>query len=514
MKSNKWVYLKGVWDVLAIRVPCPTLSNVIHGLVERVFLVSNGKGGLRKPTAAVAGAFNKLRDFRSRVLDAVVSCRPYTMDEFIATYSGAKQRIVRRAAESLISRPFTANDAMVKVFVKVEKLVQKIGKDLVPRIISPRDPRYNCIVGPYIKAAEKPIFEAIAKVWGGPTVMKGYDVFGVATHMLDMWRSFRDPVAVGLDASRFDQHVSVQALQYEHEFYNKLFNDSELARALSLQLHNIGVGFCRDGKVRFDVHGCRMSGDMNTSLGNCILMCAMVWQLCRDLKIPARLANNGDDCVVFMSRKHLVKFNNHVRNFFISMGFDMKVEPPVYEFERVEFCQTRPVFDGSRWRMCRNPTCMSKDLCHLHPLSIPYRTWLPAVGNAGSALYGDMPILGAFYRNIAGETSVSITEGALHHWKTNNPVSTSEPTSAARVSMFKAFGIPPWTQVAIEADITSSLNHCRPLTSERQPLSINYLQTLLIADRYNGEKCQRKESRAQEGQQGDRHRTIQGTINP
>lgn len=481
---NKWQYLEGVWDVLDLRVPASTLSNVVHGVVERVLSVSRG-GHLVPPYKPVAGMFDKLREFRSRVLGAMDSCRPYTIEEFISTYKGAKQRAVRRAAESLVSRPLTKSDAMVNIFVKVEKLVKKL-KDLVPRIISPRDPRYNCIVGPYIKAAEKPIFQAIAKVWGGPTVMKGYDAFEAARHMRDMWESFTTPVAIGLDASRFDQHVSVRALQYEHSFYNSIYQDSELARALTYQLHNVGIGYTRDGKIKFSVDGRRMSGDMNTSLGNCLLMCAMVWQLCRELNIPARLANNGDDCVVFMDIRHAERFNNHVRGYFLRFGFDMKVEPAVTEFERVEFCQTHPVYDGDRWRLCRAPTCICKDLCHIRPGSINYLEWVAAVGTAGAALYGDMPILGAFYNTLAAPSRFNINEGALVHWATDNPVSPREPSMKARVSFYVAFGIPPWTQEYIEQHIRASLRPSGSLRVSRQLLSPNELHTLLSADRYNG----------------------------
>jgi hypothetical protein len=74
---------------------------------------------------------------------------------------------------------------------------------------------------------------------------------------------------VGLDASRFDQHVSHAALKWEHSVYNSWFKDKEFARAISMQLINEGTGYTDEGKIKVEVEGCRMSGDMNTSAGNC-----------------------------------------------------------------------------------------------------------------------------------------------------------------------------------------------------------------------------------------------------
>jgi len=37
------------------------------------------------------------------------------------------------------------------------------------------------------------------------------------------------------------------------------------------------------------------------------------------------------------------------------MGFNMVVEEPVYELEKVVFCQSQPVFDGVSWTMVPIP---------------------------------------------------------------------------------------------------------------------------------------------------------------
>lgn len=426
--------------------------------MERVFCVE-GPSGLRPPPRPQAGVFRKLGHFRSKLLGLLGSCRPWSMEDFVSSYSGAKQEIVRAAAESLTTRPISRDDAQLKTFVKAEKLNLSAKADPAPRVIQPRTPRYNCVVGPYLKAHEHNIYRAIAGVWGGPTVMKGMNAREVATELRSMWDSFGNTCAVGLDASRFDQHVSKQALEWEHSVYNSMFHDSDLKKALRWQIDNRGVAYTAEGRVKYRVEGCRMSGDMNTSLGNCLLMSAMVWQYAQERHVPCRLANNGDDCVVFMSAGHAKQFREGLKEWFNTMGFTMKVEDTVFDFERVEFCQTRPVISGGSWVMCRNPhVCMDKDAVCLHPQTNPFDKWLGAVGTAGLALASGVPILQAYYTKLksCGE-STCLKDGSGMAYLAARMESVSTPiTTEARVSFFKAFGIPPWVQLAVEAEILAA----------------------------------------------------------
>lgn len=436
----------------------PSVTNVLRGLKERVYRVE--RDGVLVPTPKPSiGAYNQLRDFRSRLLSRLVLCRPWSLERFIASYPGAKQARVRAAAESLALRPLSRRDAMLSTFVKAEKLNLSDKPDPAPRVIQPRDPRYNCVVGPYLKAAEKPIFDAIAEVWGGPTVMKGMSGAKVAECMRSMWDSFSHPVGIGLDASRFDQHVSVPALEWEHSVYNSIFKSPELARLLQWQLHNKGKAFTADAAVDYEVEGCRMSGDMNTSLGNCLLMCAMVWEYARQKRIPCRLANNGDDCMVFMTAAHAAKFRSGLDHWFLAMGFKMKVEDTVHEFERVEFCQTRPVYTGSAWVMCRNPRLvLDKDTTCLHPRNVPYTTWLHHIGVAGGALAAGMPILQEFYRACreAGKPGLVLDVCGMDYLAHGMTLQYTPVTDEARVSFYRAYGITPWQQTAIEQEILAN----------------------------------------------------------
>jgi hypothetical protein len=114
---------------------------------------------------------------------------------------------------------------------------------------------------------------------------------------------YPDVVVVGLDASKFDQHVGTHLLKWEHGIYEHLYpGDGALADILREQLRTRGIILCDDGIIKFRVPGSRCSGDMNTALGNCLIMTAMVITYCRQRSIACSIIDNGDDCLIITSR--------------------------------------------------------------------------------------------------------------------------------------------------------------------------------------------------------------------
>jgi hypothetical protein len=238
-----------------------------------------------------------------------------------------------------------------------------------------------------------------------------------------------------------------------------LFRDKELARLLKFQLHNVGVSYCHDGKIKYHTSGGRGSGDMNTSLGNSIIMCAIVWCWLQKCGVDARLANNGDDCVVIMERNNLETFSRGFTEFTKTLGFTMVVEPPVYEFEQIEFCQTHPVLASGEWRMVRNySTAREKDSLCLFPLTEKgaIQSWLYAVGECGLALTSGVPIFQEMYTSYMRNGKPSNMANAVFMQSGSRMMSRGmdskrEPVDTeARVSFFKAFGVTPDEQVAME----------------------------------------------------------------
>jgi len=149
--------------------------------------------------------------------------------------------------------------------------------------------------------------------------------------------------------------------------------------------------------------------------------------------------------------------------FYATLGLDMQVETPVDVLEEVEFCQTHPVFDGTRWRMVRNfPSCLSKDatITHQLPSEAYTRSYLAAVGDCGLSLCTGLPVLQEYYgvlRRCGTPLQASEMEetGMRQLAKGLRPVVTTI-TPEARTSFYRAFHCLPDVQTAIEASLSAS----------------------------------------------------------
>lgn len=441
-----------------------TLVNLVRGLAERVFLVERN-GTLVPPPQPAPGVFGRLREFQQALRDRCGSSTRISYENFVGMYTGRKATIYGAAVESLMARPVMLKDSYLSTFVKAEKVVPTTSKpDPAPRVIQPRHPRYNVEVGRFLKTLEHKIYDGIKDLWGEPTVMKGYTVEGVAKHLKSKWDSYRKPVAIGLDASRFDQHISADALRWEHQTYLTFFHGKDrrdLAKLLGWQLRNRGFARASDGEVRYTVDGCRMSGDMNTALGNCLIMCALVWLRLRELNIRGSLANNGDDCVVIIEESDLNAFSDGLREWFLEFGFTMKVEDPVRTFEQIEFCRMHPVWAGDAWVMVRNPLdALSRDLTTVLSLTSlsAVRKWWYTVGLGGSAITHGVPVFSRLYKamldaGVPSEMALDpwLSESGFMRLKSKRPPQPITPE--ARYSFWLAFGITPSAQEEFERNL-------------------------------------------------------------
>jgi len=432
-----------------------------RAFTERYFLCK--EGAAYRPALPVRQqqfSSRRFREFRQKVLEEMPHLPRLVKQQVVDSYVGPKRRLYQQVLDEFSSEPLTIRDSYLKSFVKFEK--QNVTK--APRVINPRSPRYNLCLGQYLKHADHHFFRAINRAFGAETratVIKGMNADESAHVLRDKWDRFADPVAVGLDATKFDMHVSMVALRYEHSFYTSLYpGAAKLRELLRWQLRNRGRARFEDGTLEFEIPGTRSSGDLNTSLGNCILMCSMIWAYAKQRGVNVELANNGDDCVVFMEWRDLTRFQRGLDVWFRQQGFAMTVEPPVRDFERLEFCQTRPVQLTTGWRMVRNQSAvLTKDPMCL--LSIPndkvYRMWLDAVGTCGLKGAAGVPVQEAFYecmkRNARGtEASAGFTQ---HVFKNTSQLSRVRGLERAVVSdearaYWQAFGVLPDEQRQME----------------------------------------------------------------
>lgn len=477
---REFTQLTGVSSTIDLGIFNSDIDTLACSLLERMYYCKVGNEFLPPPQPTKRLVVERLKKFRNLLIARVGRVVPLTEEEVVETYTGRKKTIYQNALLNLQHRGLSRRDAHSCVFVKVEKgNTQK-----APRAIQPRKPEYNLVVGKYIKALEHRLYKAMGRVFGdGPTVMKGYTVQEVATIARGKWDNTVDCVCVGLDATKFDMHVSDVALEWEHSVYNTIFKSSELKRLLTWQVDNYGHGFAADGKLKYSVRGRRFSGDMNTALGNCLLMVGMVYAYCDERNIPVKLMNNGDDCMVFLSRPHLEAFMVDVEPWFLGMGFRMTVENPVYEFEQLEFCQMRPIQVVNGWVMVRNiKTALTKDTMCLLPFDgqQSYRKWLGAVGECGLALCSGVPIMQSFYEmyNRHGLEPGALVNSnqmvsGLRLMRGNLESRWSQVTPQSRLSVFKAWGITPDEQVAIELYFDSMVLNLSHVDTEYIPTLFN-----------------------------------------
>jgi hypothetical protein len=150
------------------------------------------------------------------------------------------------------------------------------------------------------------------------------------------------------------------------------------------------------------------------------------------------------------------------------MGFTMKVELPIFDLEKIDFCQTHPVFDGDRYIMVRDPrVAIAKDSISIKPLDNPgvFKKQLASVGQGGLSLTGGIPIWQNFYSCLVRGSCGSKRMGNDPTLETGMSMLADrmmrkyrDVHSSARYSFWLAFGIDPDTQLAIE-DYYDTVTH-------------------------------------------------------
>lgn len=441
-----------------LKINNPDIHTLSAALLERMYYCKVGGNFVEPPKVDMSTVNRRLNPFKYK-LRAKFGRAPVKLSpiEFVEMFQGRKRKMYENVLDDFISEGVQKKHAVSVAFVKCEK----VPPNKAPRCIQPRHQIYNIGLGSYLKHIEHRIYQAIARVFDDEDIVvaKGVNVVELGAVMEKKWGYFNNPCAVGMDATKFDMHVSAEMLKWEHSFYQMLYNDPELRRLLNMQIDNRGVGYCDDGKLRYKVRGRRFSGDMNTALGNCIIMCGMVWCYAQEKDIKIKFINNGDDCVVFMERENYHQFAHGLDTWFLELGFRMVVEPPVYELPGVEFCQMRCLPTARGHVMVRNfDKAREKDSCTFLPIDTEssVRKWMWAVGECGLALTSGVPVMQEFYKFYMREgikskvnNSVQMESGAQFLAR-RLTARESVVLPETRVAFMTAWGITPDEQVTLE----------------------------------------------------------------
>lgn len=436
-------------------------ANLTRALIERVLTVEKGGRQCLPPQPAEGFVQSEMKGFTKRLLHAVRRVPTMSTEQFVDTYVGAKRKMYEATARNLEFNPVTRKDAYIMPFIKDEKTNLTRKDDPCPRIIQPRSARFNVAIGVHLKPMEKPIFRGIAAVFGSTTVMKGLNASERGIVLADKWNRFTSPVAIMLDAKRFDQHVSRDIIDWEHRVEESIaIGRCELRKLNGYRKINTCFIRTETKGYRYDLNGVRMSGDMDTALGNCLTMCGMTYSFMARLSLSKfEYMNDGDDGVLIVERRDADMVLANFKDYFLEFGFTMKLEGVCSTIEHVEFCQARPIFDGENYRFVRDPrVCLGKDSLSLKTISTVdgMQKLRNSIGWCGLSLAGDMPIFGEFYKSmITGpEQARSFTTGMEFLSRGMKPKFTP-PTDESRLSFYLAYDISPDHQLEIEAELSN-----------------------------------------------------------
>lgn len=459
-----------VWEGGGVRFALPNndLTSVLHAIIERVFYVKK-EGVFQRPPIFQASV-KRVAHFLKGVSDNAGMLFPCTPEEFCDRYVGNKRRLYDNARKSLMQEGLIWRDSIIRMFTKAEYL--KPGG--TPRAIQPRSPRYNVCLGCFLSPNEHTIFKAINEYFVEQfnlnddhiTIAKGMNMRQRGQAIAKMWEEYHDPVSIGLDAARFDQHINEDLLQLEHALYLKLFGnvegpvgDVKLSTLLKWQRRNTCVWSDKENRVQYKTKGCRMSGDMNTSLGNIVIM-TMLWAVFqRETSYRFHMLNDGDDSCIVCSRKTAKKIVATVEEFFLEFGITMVVEGVFDSLEEITFCQAKPVFDGKEWYLCSNPhKRLFSDMATTKDISSPkiLQMLLGSVSACGLACNGNTPVLNELYRKLGTGVDLFIPDKSHFLYKYRQELVDGltprfeEPTYAHRLSFYRAFCIAPQEQLLLE----------------------------------------------------------------
>lgn len=474
----RFVFGQQWWHVRPFEGDTRTLE---HAIVERCLVVKRNGKFTTRPPVLIEDPYKRAREAFSRHASPSF---PLTAAEFTRSRPGRKKRLYEKIQHEFEDTVYDFHrEAKTSAFVKCEKTQQftppngdnpGLAKDPVPRCINTRSAPFHMLYGRYTVPIEKQIYNEWGETFGYTIITKCLTTSQKAKLLREHWdhvAQFGTPVAVSLDYSRMDQHEQVDALTFGHwtvaTHYDEIHQPT-LQRVLRKQLKNLASARTKDGYLTADLGAMRMSGDMDTSSGNCSIAAGNLHMFFQDSGLGfevTRAVLDGDDAVIIIPSHFLSKLGI-IDDWFLKLGFTLTIEEPVYTFEEICFCQTHPVWLGHKWMMVRDPEkVLNCDLSGYRDLlNIKYsRQLFHAIGTGGLALASGVPILQEFYlmaqriglkgKALRDFQDVSHFGWARMAYAEGYHSKAMDVSDDARISFWQAFGISPYTQVVLEEEL-------------------------------------------------------------
>nr|QTJ63577.1 RNA-dependent RNA polymerase [Hymenopteran tombus-related virus] len=254
---------------------------------------------------------------------------PWTEDEYIASMKPAfKQKMYRRVYENYLQDGRVPS--VVQPFTKIEKL--KTSKYKAPRMIQARHPMFNIKFGRFIKALEH---ASIAHKKIGRHLGKG-TTDQIAKKLQYLARKY--PYYTEGDHKAFDAHVTIEQKRHLHKFYQSCFkHNAELRSLANRTIYNRCYTLHGD---KWLVGGTVMSGDVDTSFGNCRINQAILDNMLFDFKIKGEVIVNGDDFVIFSEAPIPTE---QAITYLLTHNMECELQPSTQIITDVSFCGSKLV---------------------------------------------------------------------------------------------------------------------------------------------------------------------------
>lgn len=382
-----------------------------------------------------------------------------TNESFVQKYTGRRRTRYQNAADSLRKRPLNiSNDSRVSAFVKSERMNPSAKTNPDPRMIQARNARFNISIGVYLRPIEHAILR-LKDMFKLPLIGKGLNQKNRAKILQQKMSHFKKPLVISIDSSRFDQHVDYEVLKIENKTYLHCNSSEEFANMLEAQL--VSKGRTQHG-IKYRSYGKRMSGDMQTGVGNCHDMAMMgdaAMAICGVVRYS--LFVDGDDTLIICDQSDEGKLEG-LKDAFLSFGQEIKLENRATRLQDVLWCQCKPCFLNGEWQFVADWTkilsCSATGTKYWSDKTARYDMGF-SVGQCYLALYAGTPIIQSFCNRLCAkgkinrdimEADIMFKVRAERLTGSLGNIKTLPVTTANRIAFQDTFGVSVAEQLAIE----------------------------------------------------------------
>nr|QTJ63588.1 RNA-dependent RNA polymerase [Hymenopteran tombus-related virus] len=313
-------------------------------------------------------------------------CYPQAFTEYDyceSMASPASRRLYHQAREELECGGRVRSH--VQPFTKIEKMAT--SKYKAPRLIQARHISFNIKYGRFIKALEHRLTKNHKR-----SVNFGKGNYNELAHRITTLAK-KYTHYTELDHKSFDAHVTVDMLKNNTKFYAQCFpgHAEEIRRYGRAQLNNKCI--TRNGD-RWTIKGTVMSGDVTTSIGNCLINYSIIKESLKMLGIRGDVLVNGDDCIIFTNCPIPCEFESILRKF----NMEATIGNTSTDIHDIEFCRAKVILnDLGQYTMMINPERLEQIFGMTYNNIPSYQDYLLEVIQCNACINKSNPIGGMWF---------------------------------------------------------------------------------------------------------------------